>query len=74
MPPRTNPMDLLLMVVLTALNLSQITFEWCLKEMRKHLGWYIKNLKDASKIREKVNTLKTRQEVIDCLEEYFSVI
>lgn len=42
--------------------------------MRKHLGWYIKNLKDASKIREKVNTLKTRQEVIDCLEEYFSVI
>lgn len=45
-----------------------------IKEMRKHLGWYIKNLKDASKIREKVNTLKTRQEVIDCLEEYFSVI
>ena len=45
-----------------------------IKYMCKDLGWYIKNLKDASKIREKVNTLKTRQEVIDCLEEYFSVI
>ena len=45
-----------------------------IKEMRKHLGWYIKNLKDASKIREKVNTLQTKQEVIDCLIEYFNLI
>lgn len=44
------------------------------KEMRKHLSWYIKNLKDASRIREKINTLKTKQEVIDCLEEYFKLI
>lgn len=44
------------------------------KEMRKHLSWYIKNLKDASRIREKINTLKTKQEVIDCLEEYFKSI
>lgn len=45
-----------------------------IKEMRKHLSWYIKNLKDASRIREKINTLKTKQEVIDCLEEYFKSI
>ncbi|MBO5005180.1 MAG: tRNA dihydrouridine synthase DusB [Clostridia bacterium] len=44
------------------------------KEMRKHLSSYIKNLKDASRIREKINTLKTKQEVIDCLEEYFKSI
>ncbi len=44
------------------------------KEMRKHLSWYIKNLKDASRIRERINTLKTKQEVIDCLEEYFKLI
>lgn len=44
------------------------------KEMRKHLSWYIKNLKDASRIREKINILKTKQEVIDCLEEYFKLI
>ncbi len=45
-----------------------------IKEMRKHLSWYIKNLKDASRIREKINTLKTKQEVIDCLKEYFKSI
>lgn len=45
-----------------------------IKEMRKHLSWYIKNLKDASRIREKINTLNTKQEVIDCLEEYFKSI
>lgn len=45
-----------------------------IKEMRKHLSWYIKNLKEASKIREKINTLKTKKEVIDCLVEYFKLI
>ncbi len=45
-----------------------------IKEMRKHLSWYIKNLKDASRIREKINTSKTKQEVIDCLKEYFKSI
>lgn len=40
--------------------------------MRKHISWYVKNLKDSSKMREKVNTLKTKQEVETCLREYFS--
>lgn len=42
------------------------------KEMRKHISWYVKKLKDSSKMREKVNTLKTKQEVETCLREYFS--
>lgn len=42
-----------------------------IREMRKHISWYIKNLKDSSKIREKVNNLESKQEVIDCLDEYF---
>ena len=42
-----------------------------IREMRKHISWYIKNLKDSSQIREKVNRLETKQEVIDCLNEYF---
>lgn len=29
-----------------------------IKEMRKHLSWYIKNLKDASRIREKIKYIK----------------
>ena len=41
------------------------------KEMRKHLIWYVKNLKDSSRIREKINTIETKQEMITCLTEYF---
>ncbi len=45
-----------------------------IREMRKHISWYIKNLKDSSKIREKINNLESKQEVIDCLNEYFKQI
>ena len=48
--------------------------EIAVKEMRKHISWYIKNMPDATKIREKINRLETKQEVIDCLTEYFNNI
>ena len=43
-------------------------------EMRKHISWYIKNLKDASKVREKINRIESSVEVIDCLKEYFNYL
>lgn len=43
-----------------------------IREMRKHIGWYIKNGKDASKFRAKANTIENRQELEACLREYFS--
>lgn len=42
-----------------------------IKEMRKHLAYYIKNMKDASKLREKINRIDNRNELITCLNEYF---
>lgn len=48
--------------------------EVSVKEMRKHISWYIKNMSDATKTREKINRLETKQEVIDCLTEYFNNI
>ena len=45
-----------------------------IREMRKHICWYIKNLKDSSKIREKVNKIENIKELITCLEEYFNSI
>ena len=42
-----------------------------IKEMRKHLAYYIKNMKDASRLREKINKIDTKVELIDCLNEYF---
>ena len=42
-----------------------------IKEMRKHLAYYVKNGKDASKLREKINKIDKKQELVDCLKEYF---
>lgn len=42
-----------------------------IREMRKQLSWYIKNLKDSSQMRQKINTLETEQEIIKELTEYF---
>lgn len=42
-----------------------------IREMRKQLSWYIKNLKDSSQMRQKINTLETKQEIINELTEYF---
>lgn len=45
-----------------------------IKEMRKHISAYIKNMKDASKFRDLVNKIETKQELISCLTEYFKII
>ena len=42
-----------------------------IKEMRKHLAYYVKNTKHASKIRDKINKIAKKEELIDCLSEYF---
>ena len=42
-----------------------------IREMRKHIAWYIRNGKDASKFRAKINTIENRQELEACLREYF---
>lgn len=42
--------------------------------MRKHISWYIKNMEDATHVREKINKIKKRQEVVDCLTEYFEFL
>jgi len=43
-----------------------------IKEMRKHLSAYLKNTKDASVIRDKVNRINNKLELEACLKEYFS--
>ena len=45
-----------------------------IREMRKHICWYIKNLKESSKFREKVNRIEDVNELITCLDEYFKSI
>ena len=42
-----------------------------IREMRKHISWYIKNTKNASKFRDTVNKIENRQELEQALKEYF---
>ena len=41
------------------------------REMRKHLSYYTKGLQNSSVIREKINRIESRQELVDTLTEYF---
>ena len=45
-----------------------------IREMRKHICAYVKNLKDSSRIREKINKIEDVDELIACLEEYLNSI
>lgn len=43
------------------------------KEMRKHISWYIKNFKDASKFRDMVNKIDNRSELEECIRNFFCI-
>ena len=42
-----------------------------IKEMRKHMAYYLKNLPNASSIRQKINQIETKKELEDCIITYF---
>lgn len=65
-----------LSLILKQLNLEieDKTEKVAIMEMRKHISWYIKNTKDASKIRDKINQITDKKELINTLTEYFNVI
>ena len=44
------------------------------KELRKHIAGYIKNMKDASTYRDIINKIDRKDELIACLTEYFKTI
>lgn len=41
-----------------------------LKEMRKHIGWYLKGFRNVAALRSKTNTVETKEELFQILETY----
>ncbi|NLK71960.1 MAG: tRNA dihydrouridine synthase DusB [Clostridiales bacterium] len=41
-----------------------------IREMRKHIGWYFKDIPHATEIRRVINTLEKKDEIIMLLEKY----
>ena len=42
-----------------------------INEMRKHISWYTKNMKDASSFRNEINHIDNKDELMKKIEEYF---
>ena len=42
-----------------------------IQELRKHISWYTKNLKNSSEFRNKINKIDTRKELEETLYTYF---
>lgn len=45
-----------------------------LNEMRKHISWYTKNMKDSSNFRNEINHIENKDELMKKIEEYFKSI
>ena len=48
--------------------------EIAVKELRKHIAWYTKNLKNSSEFRNSINHVETEEELIHMVEEYFKML
>ena len=48
--------------------------EFAVKELRKHIAWYTKNLKNSSEFRNSINQIETESELINQIEEYFKTL
>ena len=48
--------------------------EVAIKELRKHIAWYTKNLKNSSEFRSSINKIETKKELVEKLEEYFKTL
>ena len=42
-----------------------------LNEMRKHIAWYTKNMKNSSEFRNLINHIDNREELMNKIKEYF---
>lgn len=48
--------------------------EIAVKELRKHISWYTKNLKNSSEFRKYMNQIESKRELIEKIEEYFETL
>ena len=44
-----------------------------LNEMRKHIAWYTKNMKDSSMFRNEINHIDDKTELMNKIKEYFKI-
>ena len=68
----TNKEKLEIMLKHIELEVKEKGENVAIKEMRKHISYYIKNLPNATTIRNEVNKIEKQDELVACLTEYFN--
>ena len=67
-----NKQELLKMILEhIELQVKELGEDTGIKEMRKHMTYYLKGLKDSSIMRQRTNKIDTKKELVICLTEYF---
>lgn len=73
LPPPTNEEKLKIMKEHIELAVEE-KGDIAVKELRKHIAWYTKNLRNSSEFRNSINVIETKEELITKLEEYFKTL
>ena len=74
LPPPSNEEKLRVMKKHIELAVKEKGEEVAVKELRKHISWYTKNLKNSSEFRNRMNKIESKEELVKSLEEYFKTL
>ena len=74
LPQPTNQERLQVMEKHIQLAVEEKGEDVAIKELRKHISWYTKNLKNSSEFRNSINKIEKKDELISTIEEYFKAL
>ena len=74
LPQPTNQERLKVMEKHIQLAVEEKGEDVAIKELRKHISWYTKNLKNSSEFRNSINKIEKKDELISTIEEYFKAL
>lgn len=74
LPQPTNQERLQIMEKHIQLAVEEKGEDVAIKELRKHISWYTKNLKNSSEFRNSINKIEKKDELISIIEEYFKTL
>ena len=74
LPQPTNQERLQVMEKHIQLAVEEKGEEVAIKELRKQISWYTKNLKNSSEFRNSINKIEKKDELISTIEEYFKTL
>ena len=74
LPQPTNQERLHVMEKHIQLAVEEKGEDVAIKELRKHISWYTKNLKNSSEFRNSINKIEKKDELISTIEEYFKTL